>query len=121
MVVANSPAASVCVRWAMWSLIGLGRLQEKQHHELYGLLAYSDSAGHVFWSAGGEHAAHLYLDIPFWCGIGAMLISLIVGSWGLQRAGWITVFAYWLFGAFCTAGLAAVMAWFWVNAAGVFI
>jgi hypothetical protein len=106
---------------AMWSIISLGRLQERQHHDLYGLLAYSDSTKIVSWNAGGEHFAYLFLELPWWCGIGSMMISLVVGSLGLRSAGLATVAGYWLFGLICVAGFAAFMGWLWINAIGVFI
>jgi hypothetical protein len=109
--------------FAMWSLVGLGRVQEQQQHDLYALLAHTDSAGtgQIFWNPGGEHFAHVFIELPEWSGVGAMLISLFFGSVGLRRLGWATVFAYWLFGVFCVAGFAAVMGWLWINAIGVFI
>jgi hypothetical protein len=86
-------------------------------------LAHTDSAGtgQIFWNPGGEHSAYLFLGLPGSCGLGAMLISLVVGSSGLRRLGWYTVFGYWLFGLICVAGFAAFMGWLWINAIGVFI
>jgi hypothetical protein len=107
----------------LWSLIGLSRLQERQHQDLYALLAHTDSAGtgQIFWKPGGEHFAFWFLTLPGWCGIGAMLIALVFGSFGMRRVGWLTVIGYWIFGLVCTAGFAAFMGWLWINAIGVFI
>jgi hypothetical protein len=101
----------------------LAVLQKRQHHDLYALLAYTDSArtGQIYWNPNGEHFAHLYLSLPFFCGLGSMLISLVAGSWELRRAGLSKVLGYWLFGVVCATGFAAVVAWLWVNAIGVFI
>jgi len=103
------------------SVVALGGLQERHHHDLYGLLAYSDSAGNVSWTSGGEHFAWLFLELPWWSGLGAMLISLLFGSLGLRRTGWATLFGYWLFGLICLSGFAAFMGWLWINAIGAFI
>jgi hypothetical protein len=107
----------------MWAVLALGWLQERAHHDLYALLAYTDSAGtgQIFWHPGGEHYAHVLIGLPTLCGLGAMLISLVFGSVGLRRMGWATLFSYWLFGLICIAGFAAVMGWLWINAIGFFI
>jgi len=112
--------AVACV---VWSLIGLSNLEERQHQDLYALLAHADSAGtgEIHWKPGGEHHAFMLLNVPFWCGVGSMLICVSIGSVGMWRAGWLTVIGYWLFGLFCTAGFAAFMGWLWINAVGVFI
>jgi hypothetical protein len=107
----------------MWSVIMLGRLQHRLHHDLYALLAYTDSAGtgHIFWNPGGEYYANIFIGLPGWCGFGAMLISLVFGSVGLRPSGWSTVVGYWLFGLICIAGFAAFIGWLWINAIGFFI
>jgi len=107
----------------MWSVVALGALQDRLHHDLYALLAHTDSTGtgQIFWNPGGQHHAYVLIGLPALCGLCAMLMSLIVGSPQLVRLGWSTVAAYWLFGLFCVAGFAAFMGWLWINAIGVFI
>ena len=109
---------------AIWSAGGLWSLAEQQHEDLYALLAHTDSAGtgQVFWKAGGEHHAFLFLTLPFYFGVGSMVLALVVGSIGMRRAlGWPTFLGYWLFGLLCTAGFAAFMGLLWINATGLFI
>jgi hypothetical protein len=85
---------------SIWSLIGLSTLRGRQHHDLYALLAHTDSAGtgQILWKPGGEHFAFLFLTLPGCCGVGAILTALVFGSFGAPRVGWRTVIGYWLFG-----------------------
>ena len=108
----------------MWSLIGLWSLENRDQQNLYALLAHTDSAGSgtTFWKPGGERYAFLFITLPYYCGLAAILISLLFGSVGVRRGiGWTSLVGYWFVGLFCAAAFTAVMGWLWINAIGVFI
>ena len=108
-----------------WSLLGLWSVEHRLHQDdLYALFAHTDSAGtgKTFWKEGGERHAFLYITLPFYCGLATILAALVVGSIGIRRGvGWTSLVGYWFAGLFCLAAFAAVMAWLWINAIGVFI